>query len=139
MKNLLSLAIFLIPLFLCGCSASGNAQENDVIDYSYTGTEAIKPASPTTNPTPEEKAETVSTLLSSAQESYQIMNEMAKKESAPEDGVEAAEAVQEKYKSRLEELAEDDLSAYSFDELNELAFEISDIITAIREARDLLQ
>lgn len=137
MKKLLSFAIFFIPVFLCGCSASDNAQVDDSIEYSYT--EAIQPASPITTPTHEEKAEDTASLLSSAQDSFQIMNEMAEEESAPEDGVKAAEAVRKKYKSRLEELAETDFSACSDDELSEFSFEISDIITAIREARDLLQ
>lgn len=135
MKKFLPLIILLIPVFLCGCSASGGSQNSGKFSQSIE----IKPASPVTTPTHEERAENTGSLLNSAQDSLNKMNEMAEKESAPEEGVKAAEAVNEEYKSRLEELAEADLLSYSDDELIELSLEISNIITAIRQARDLLQ
>lgn len=136
MKKLIPFIALFIPALLCGCSASGASQKNDVIEYSSA--ESIQPASPSVTPTLEELAEDTATLLKSAQDSYNTMNENAEKETASQDGVKAAEAVSQKYKSRLDELEEADLSTYSYEELQELQQEISGIITAIREARDLL-
>ena len=136
MKNFLFLIIMFIPVLLCGCSFSGNSHD-DAIEYSFS--EEIKPASPVTTPTHEEKAENARSLLESAMESMNIMDELSENDSASEDDIEAAEAVRKKYKSRLEDLDETDLSALSDDELTEIELEISGIITAIREVRDLLQ
>lgn len=137
MKNLFFIIVItFIPVLLCGCSFSGNSHD-EVIEYSFS--EDIKPASPVVTPTHEERTENTRSLLKSAMESMDIMDEMAEKDSASEDGVKAAEAVHKKYKSRLEDLDESDLSALSDDELTQIALEISDMITAIREARDLLQ
>ena len=135
MKKFLHLIILLIPVFLCGCSSSEGSQNSG----NFSQTIPINPASPVITYTHEERAENTGSLLDSAQDSFNIMNEMAEKESAPEEGVKAADAVREEYKSRLEELADADLLSYSDDELIELSLEISNIITAIRQARDLLE
>lgn len=136
MKNLFFLIMVFIPVLLCGCSFSGNSHD-DAIEYSFS--EDIKPASPVATPTHEEKTENTRSLLESAMESMNVMDELSERDSASEDGVKAAEAVREKYKSRLEDLDETDLSELSDDELTEIELEISDMITAIREVRDLLQ
>lgn len=135
MKKLLPLIICFLPVLLCGCSGSDNADE-EIITNSFTA--PAKPASPVITPTPEEKAENTASLLKSAQDSFNRMNEAAQDKTATKEGIKAAEAVCEKYKSRLEELAETDFSSCSDEELTDLMKEISNIITAIREARDLI-
>ncbi len=135
MKKFLSVLILFVPVLLCGCAGSDNPNE-DGIHESFTT--SIKPASPITTPTHEETAENAASLLGSAQDSFNRMNEAAHNENAPEKGVKAADAVAEKYKDRLEELAETDFSACSDEELSDIMQEISNIITAIREARDLI-
>lgn len=134
-KLLLSIIILSSGLF-CGCLSSTVPKKED--SMKLVGTEEIKPASPVIDFTFEELVENTDNLLNSVLDSYQIMTEAAQQSDAPKKGIKAADKVQKEYAERLAELKDTDLSGYSPEELYSLSEELSDIITAIREARDLL-
>lgn len=93
---------------------------------------------PTKEFTLEDRINTANNLLSAVTDSYQKMSDLAAEASAPKKGINAAKQVKEKYATRIEELQTADFSTWSAEDLSALALEISDIISAIREARDLL-
>lgn len=136
MKKTILAVIFFIFIINCGCSATAEPKE-DTSMRSYFE-EDVMPAGPVISLTLEEKADNTKDLLSSVQDSYGIMTELSQKEDAPKKGVKAAKKVQKKYEARLKELAEADFSDFSVSELDDISEELSNIISAIREARDLL-
>lgn len=88
---------------------------------------------------------TVENLLAGAVQSYENvcdsyarMQELAVSDSASEKGKEAAAKVEEEYADRIAELAKMDFSQLSSEELLSISLECTDMISAIRKARDVL-
>ena len=93
---------------------------------------------PTKEFTLEDHVQTANELLAAVTDSYQQMLDSTTNSSASAKGINAAEKVREKYDARIEELKATDFSTWSAEDLSELSLELSNIISAIREARDLL-
>ena len=70
-------------------------------------------------------------------DSYGKMNALVN-ENTSEEAKKAVENVEKLYAERIEELKQADFSTWSAEDLSNLSTELSYIITAIREARDLL-
>ncbi len=137
MKKMIFLLITSLSLSLSYGCQSAAAQKEDP-SMQLFDSEEIKPASPVNDFTLEKLVENTGDLLNSALESYQIMTDDAARTDAPQKGIKAAKKVQKQYGERLTELKAADLSGYSSEDLYSLSEEISNIISAIREARDLL-
>ena len=136
MNKLYIMIIISTLLLLCGCSTDKTTNGDTFMNISSE--EQMVPLGPTMEPTFENILNGTNNLLLSVRDSYNIMTELATKDSAPSEGIEAAESVRKKYNDRLTELENTDLSSYSIEDLEVLSSELSDMITAIREARDLL-
>ncbi len=93
---------------------------------------------PTKEFTLEDHIQTANELLVAVTDSYQQMIDSTTNPSASAKGIKAANKVREKYEARIEELKSADFSTWSADDLSELSLELSNIISAIRKARDLL-
>lgn len=100
--------------------------------------EDIMPVGPILNPTLEERAKNTESLLSFVQDSYQIMIKLSEKEKAPKRGIKTAEKVKKKYAERLKEWERTDFLRLSASELYNITEELSNAVSAIRKARDLL-
>lgn len=88
---------------------------------------------------------TVENLLAGALQSYENvcdsyakMQELASSKDASEKGREAAAEVEKAYANRIAELAEMDFSQLTSEELLSISLECTDMISAIRKARDVL-
>lgn len=77
-------------------------------------------------------------LSESTRSSLKRLKDAAKDDHAPRKGVKAAQKAENKYRDRLDELCTMDISALTENEISDLYIEVSAIITAIREANDLL-
>lgn len=80
----------------------------------------------------------VSDLCSAAQDSYSRMAEASQNENAPRKGIRAANKVKKTYEERLKELSSMDYYPMTDEEILNYSAELSEIISAIRKARDLL-
>ncbi len=126
--------IILFVIFICGLSIY-RANSTTLIDNT---TLEHQPINPETNVTFEKQVNATNNLLSATQDSYKTMLSLSESTSASKKGTRAANKVTQTYASRIDELAKIDFFALSSEELDAISFELSDIITAIREARDLL-
>ncbi len=70
--------------------------------------------------------------------SYAKMQELAAAQDASPDGVKAAKAVEEQHDDRLQELFALDFSTMDETQIDSYLVEMTDLITAVREARDAL-
>ncbi len=100
--------------------------------------EKILPIGPVEEFTIENGIKSVTQNLASVTDSYGQMISLAESENASSAGKDAANNVTEKYAARIEEIKSIDFSTLSLEDLSSLSSELSHIITAIREARDLL-
>ena len=124
-------------LMLCACltltmPVTGGGIEGGIIEESPE----IEPLGPTGDGTREEVVSGIRQMLANAEESCALMME-----SAEEKGAEArqlAEDARDQYAQRLTELGEMDYGDLSEAELGQYIDEISNIITAFREARDAM-
>ena len=136
MKKMYILFTILLASLFCGCSVhSDGSGDNSVLKSDEM---PILPIGPTTEPTLENVLYGTNNLLVSARDSFNIMTELASKDSASKKGIKAAQKVTKKYGERLAELENTDLTSFTADELMEISSELSDMISAIRSARDLL-
>lgn len=93
---------------------------------------------PNTEVTLDVKIKSVDDMRSFLQGSYTKMQELAAADGASPDGIKAAKAVEEQYADRLNELFALDFSTMGESEIDDYLIEMTDLITAIREARDAL-
>ncbi len=98
----------------------------------------LKPIGPSKEFTLEDYILSANSLLDAVLDSYQIMTDLAASDTAPKKGVKAAKKVTEKHLTRIEELKTADFSTWSAEDLSALSLELSDMISDIREVRDLL-
>lgn len=116
-------------LMLTGCAANAG----------YTGKDEaeLNRLIPDEAPTHEDMVRGALDLCAAAQDSYARMTEAASRDGADEKGVQEAEKVRETYGKRLTELAKLDYDAMRNEEIIQYMEEVSNIITAIREVRDI--
>lgn len=136
MKNwhILSISTILIGSFLLltGCSFFKSAHTLDTSDTH------INELIPNTEATLETKRESAANMRNFLKASYEKMQELAAADDAAPDGINAAKAVEEDYADRLNELFALDFSTMDEDEIDSCMVEMTNLITAIREARDAL-
>lgn len=136
MKNwrMLQFSTLLIgtALFFTGCGFLKNAYKPDTSDSH------INELVPTTETTLETKRESATDMCSFLKSSYERMQELAAAQDASPDGIEAAAAVEEQHADRLAELFNLDFSTMDKAQIDAYLIEMTDLITAVREARDAL-
>lgn len=71
-------------------------------------------------------------------DSYAKMQELSEADDASKKGKRAAAKVEKKYAGRIAELADMDFSELTSEELMSISLECTDMISAIRKARDVL-
>lgn len=118
-------------LFLTGCSFFKSS-------HSLNADSPINELVPNTEVTLESKIENAADMRDFLKSSYEKMQELAATEDASPDGIITAKAVEEQYADRLEELFALDFSAMDETQIDSYLVEMTDLITAIREARDAL-
>lgn len=132
--NLLPFSILLIgtAMLLTGCDFFKSSGTLDTPDNP------VNELVPHTEVTLENKIKNAADMCSFLKTSYEKMQELAAADGASPDGVKAAKAVEENYADRLNELFAIDFSAMDEDEIDSCMVEMTNLITAIREARDAL-
>ena len=125
-------------IFIQGCNTNKSTGGTDMSKHPITYEENMIVVGPTKEFTLEDHVQTANELLAAVTDSYQQMLDSTTNSSASAKGINAAEKVREKYDARIEELKATDFSTWSAEDLSELSLELSNIISAIREARDLL-
>lgn len=119
-------------ILLTGC---GLFKSSHTLNSSDTG---INELVPNTEITLESQRESATDMCRFLKTSYETMQELAAADDAPSDGIKAAKAVEKKYADRLNELFALDFSEMNEDEINSYLIEMTNLITVIREARDVL-
>ena len=117
-------------LMLTGCAGNGGHIGKDEAEFNHL--------IPDKEPTHEDMVDGVLDLCAAAQDSYTRMMDAASQDGADKKGVREAERVCKTYGQRLAELAELDYGAMQNEEIIQYMEEISNIISAIREVRDIL-
>ena len=85
-----------------------------------------------------EYAHSLHKLCLDAMEKYRGIIANVSDGGASKKGLKAAERIRQKYGARLDELCAADFMVYSDDELGDCYSEISSVITALREAGDII-
>lgn len=119
-------------LFLTGCSFFKSTQ------IERSSNVGINELVPNTEITLESKRENIADMCSFLKTSYAKMQELAAAQDASPDGVKAAKAVEEQHDDRLQELFALDFSTMDETKIDSYLVEMTDLITAVREARDAL-
>lgn len=119
-------------LFLTGCSFFKSTQ------IERSSNVGINELVPNTEITLESKRENIADMCSFLKTSYAKMQELAAAQDASPDGVKAAKVVEEQYGDRLNELFALDFSTMDETQIDSYLVEMTDLITAVREARDAL-
>lgn len=132
--HILSISTLLIGSFLLltGCGFFKSAHTLNTSDSH------INELVPNTETTLETKRESATNMCNFLKDSYEKMQELAAADDAAPDGINAAKAVEEDYADRLNELFALDFSTMDEDEIDSCMVEMTNLITAIREARDAL-
>lgn len=129
-RIIIFLTLVLVTGILCSCKEKKSMEITDEVK--------INPIGPTTEISLESLISGTQNLCDAVLDSYSTMLELASADDAKEKGIKAAKKVEEKYGERIKELSEMDFSTLSENELREYMHELSNLITAIREARDAL-
>ena len=140
MKKSTVIAALLLALscaFCAGCNAGDTTQSGKESKNMQETIDSILFA-PGNKLSLEEYASSLSELCQNAKGGYEQLMLAAKNKSAPAKGIKAAKKVEEKYKARLDELCSMDFSACTEEEISGYYREVSTIITAVREANDLM-
>lgn len=144
MKCSFMIASLLLPCLLCACGSTNpaglTAAEAAKDCPSETSEADITPVTigPVTEFTLENQIENVENTYQNVCGSFAEMQELAASETASRKGRKSAAKVEKNYAARIEELSEIDFSRLTTDELLSLSVELTDMITAIRKARDAL-
>ena len=127
--------LLLIPLLaLCACRTSSDTTP----PYTeFSDSIPSKPIAPSTTVSYEEWVENITNALSTIQPLYDKMLSSTSQDGVPANTVKKATEVKEKYGKRIEEIAALSLTDLSEEELKEISFELSEIMSAIREVTDL--
>lgn len=136
-KYLPVLALSALLLYACGQDASGSEGDTMIVEENIGGQPA-KVIGPVTAPTLENQLAGATRSYENVCDSYAKMRELSESDNASEKGKQAAAEVEEKYADRIAELADTDFSTLSSEELMSISLECTDMISAIRKARDVL-
>lgn len=127
--------LLIIPVFtLCACTMPS--------DIEGPGTEisksiAMEPLTPSREPSHEERVKNVTNAFSTIQSLYEKMQTSATQKNAPFKAVKNAAKVEKKYGSRIMEISTLSFADLSDEELKNLSFELSEIISAVRSVNDM--
>ena len=128
--------LLLVPVFaLCACGTSTHITPSHT---EISESIAMEPITPTDTITHEDWIENITNALSSIQPLYEEMLSSASKKNTPQKAVKKAAEVEKKYGKRIKEIAAISLTDLSDEELKAISFELSDIMSAIRDVNDLL-
>lgn len=138
-KYLASLTV--LTLLLCACgqdvSASDPNGENMIAEEALEYQPA-KVIGPVVEPTFENQLASAVQSYENVCDSYAKMQELADSDSASNKGKKAAAKVEKKYGDRIAELADTDFSQMTSEELLSVSLECTDMLSAIRKARNIL-
>lgn len=137
-QHLAVLCSLLFFLSSCGQNASSPPLEDDDVMVENLEYRPAKVIGPTTEFTLENQIAGVTQSYDNVCDSYAKMQELSGAEDAPLKGKKAAAKVEKKYANRIAELADSDFTQMTSEELLSLSVELTDMISAIREARDAL-
>jgi len=127
--------LLLIPVFtLCAC---GTSTDSTAPYTEISESIAMEPVTPSKEITHEERVKNVTNALSTIQSLYEKMQTSAAQNNAPKKAIKNAAKVEKQYGERIKELTALSLTDLSDDELKELSFELSEIVSAIRSVNDL--
>ncbi len=137
-KYLAVFSLLLLVLSACGQTASTSSPEGDDVMVEDLEYHPAKIIGPTTEFTLENQIAGATQTYENVCDSYAKMQELAGADNAAAKGKKAAAEVEEKYADRIAELADTDFSQMTSEELLSLSLELTDMISAIRKARDAL-
>ena len=127
--------LLFIPLFtLCACKTSMGSTPPST---EFSDSIPLEPIAPTTAVSHKNQVEHITNALSTIQPLYEKMLSSASENGVPAKGVKKANEVKEQYGKRIEEIASLSLIDLSTEELDEISFELAEMMSAIREANDL--
>lgn len=127
--------LLFVPIFvLCAC---GTSEDTNPPHTEISESIAMEPITPSETITHEDWVENITNALSTIQPLYEEMLSLAAQKGAPSKAVKKAVEVEKKYGERLKEIIGLSLTDLSDEELKEISFELSDIMSAIREVNDL--
>lgn len=136
-KYLSGLIILSSLLYACGQNSSASEGENMIAEEKI----AYEPArviGPEIEPTFENQLANAMQSYENVCDSYSKMQELSQADNASKKGKRAAAKVEKKYAGRIAELADIDFSQMSSEELLSVSLECTDMISAIRKVRDIL-
>lgn len=127
--------LLLIPLLtLCACKTSSDTTP----PYTeFSDSIPSKPIAPSTTVSYEEWVNNITNALSAIQPLYDKLLSSASQDGTPASAIKKVTEVKEKYGKRIEEIAALSLTDLSEEELKEISFELSEIMSAVREVNDL--
>lgn len=136
-KYLPNLIILALLLCACGQDDSGSKGETMIVEENIDHRPA-KVIGPVVEPTLENQLAGAIQSYENVCDSYAKMQELSESSNASKKGKRAAAKVEEKYADRIAELADMDFSQMTSEELMSISLECTDMISAIRKARDVL-
>lgn len=138
-KNIVFLiTVITTTLICCSCKSniSSNSNEDEPMTTETFSVEINKLVPETV--TLDDIIEGADSLRNSVNDSYSIMLELAADKNASTEAVEAANNITSEYKSYIDDLAKLDFASMNQEEIDSYMAEMSELITKIREVRDLL-
>lgn len=135
--HILSVSALLVStvMILAGCIFFKNSH---IVRLPRSSNNGINELNPGTEMTLESKRENITDMCDFLKASYKKMQELAATDDASPNGKQAAKAVETEYADRLNELFALDFSTMDEAEIDSCLIEMTNLITAIREARDAL-
>lgn len=133
-----ALTILILLFCSCGQNASASDLKGENMTEKMTEYQPAKVIGPVVEATLENQIAGAQKSYENVCDSYAKMQELAASESASKKGKEAASAVEKEYADRIAELADADFSQMTSEELLSLSMECTDMLSAIRKARDVL-
>ncbi len=132
--HLLPVPVLLIgaALLFTGCSFLRHSETLESPDSP------VNELVPQTEVTLESKIKSAKDMCAFLKSSYEKMQKLASLDNAPSDGIKAAKSVEEQYSGRLKELFALDFSAMDEETIDSCLVEMTNLITAVREAKDAL-
>lgn len=129
--------IFVTAILLClACIGCGNDNAKEITLESGAN---AQPYPGTVKFTHEENAENARQMVKNIHDSYDKMLKAAKSEDATKEGKKAVEEASASIKEQIDSLDKIDWDAMSDDEIADYSEKLADLITQIREIRDLLE
>ncbi len=138
MKRSAVLILLMLALLCSGCGSGDHARSEKESENMQETIDSVLFV-PKEKLSLEEYASSLSELCQNAKNGYEQLMLAAEDKNAPKKGVKAARKIEKEYKARLDELCSTDFSICTEEEISDCYREVSTMITAIREAKDLLK